>query len=80
MKMFGVVILTIMTCGVYGIVYAAKQKKRRRTIKYFADAVKEQALAYDAYDKNLSEDDKRIVNQMLEANNKYATAWTDLTE
>lgn len=80
MKMFGVIILTIMTGGIYGIIYAVKQRRKRRAAIYFAEAVRDQALAYDAYDKNISEDDKRIVNEMLDANSKYARAWNDIVE
>lgn len=80
MKMFGVLVLSIMTGGIFAIVYCINKRRKAKAARYFAEAVKEQALAYDAYDKQLSEDNKRVVNEMLNANAKYANAWSDLTE
>lgn len=80
MKMFGVIILTIMTGGIFAIVYSINKRRKAKAAKHFAEAVRDQALAYSEFEKSMSEDQKKIVTNMMNANAKYADAYSDLTE
>ena len=74
MKTFGIVILTIATGGIYGIVYAICRKSRQRKANELERATIEYAYAYKEYDESLSEEDKKIVTKLNVTMNKFRDA------
>lgn len=74
MKTFGIIILSIMTGGIYGIVYAITRKHRQNKMNQLERATITYAYAYDEFDKNLSEEDKKIVTNMNVAANELRKA------
>lgn len=79
MKMFGVIILTIMTGGIYGIVYAINKKRRRAQIKNLENALMYQQAAMAEFGK-LTKEQQEVAYNMYQSQMNYMQAHNDIME
>lgn len=74
MKIIGIIMLTILTGGIYGIVYAITRKSRLRKMNDLERATITYAFAYEEFEEDLSDEDKQKVVRMNAAMGKLRKA------